>query len=140
MTTAENSRDGTFIALYVAVVTHVSWWNLRYFELGCFMTDLKKLKSHLETKLAELLERVDGIEDTLRDPGEKDWEENAIAWEKNEALEAIEVASETEIREIRRALQRIESGEYGKCSECNQPIAKARLEAVPWATTCMECA
>lgn len=104
------------------------------------MTDLKKLKSHLETKLAELLERVDGIEDTLRDPGEKDWEENAIAWEKNEALEAIEVASETEIREIRRALQRIESGEYGKCSECNQPIAKARLEAVPWATTCMECA
>lgn len=104
------------------------------------MNDLSNLKMTLENKLAELMQRVDRIEDSLRQPGEKDWEENAIARENNEALEAIEQASESEIRDIRAALRRIESGDYGVCSACKKPIGKARLEAIPWATTCIHCA
>lgn len=104
------------------------------------MVDYCILKQKLETKLAELLERADGIEDVLRQPGEKDWEENAIAKENDQALVAIENALETEIRDIKLALSRIESGDYGKCSNCQHPIAKARLEAIPWATTCIHCA
>ena len=103
------------------------------------MIDYCILKSELETKLAELLERAEGIENVLRDPGEKDWEENAIAREGDEALAAVGNATETEIRDIRLALHRINTGEYGVCATCHKPIAKARLAALPWATNCIGC-
>jgi len=38
-----------------------------------------------------------------------------------------------------RALERIEDGSYGFCSECGNPIAKKRLEAVPHARMCVDC-
>ncbi len=38
-----------------------------------------------------------------------------------------------------RALERIKEGNYGMCQECGQPIAKARLEAVPTARLCVSC-
>jgi len=92
----------------------------------------------LETRRAGL-ERVDGIENQLSDPGEKDWEENAITKEGDDMLAVVGNATETEIREIRVALQRIETYEYGECTVCHKPIAKSRLAAVPWATTCIVC-
>ena len=30
-------------------------------------------------------------------------------------------------------------GTYGACLRCGQPIAPARLEALPWAAHCIEC-
>ncbi|MBU0519745.1 TraR/DksA C4-type zinc finger protein [bacterium] len=38
-----------------------------------------------------------------------------------------------------RALLMIEDGTYGICQECENPIAKARLEAVPTAKLCVDC-
>jgi RNA polymerase-binding protein DksA len=38
-----------------------------------------------------------------------------------------------------RALERIKAGTYGICMECDQPISKVRLEAVPTATLCISC-
>ena len=37
------------------------------------------------------------------------------------------------------ALERIEAGKYGYCDACGEPIAKARLEAVPTAKLCVAC-
>ena len=37
------------------------------------------------------------------------------------------------LKEIDDALQRIEDGTYGICEATGKPIAKARLEAKPWA-------
>ena len=42
------------------------------------------------------------------------------------------------LREIDDALQRITDGTYGICEGTGQPIAKARLEAQPWARYCVE--
>jgi RNA polymerase-binding protein DksA len=42
------------------------------------------------------------------------------------------------IREIDQALERINNGTYGICTETGQPIAKARLEAQPWAKYCID--
>jgi DnaK suppressor protein len=42
------------------------------------------------------------------------------------------------ITEIDDALQRIEHGTYGICEGTGQPIAKARLEAQPWARYSVE--
>ena len=42
--------------------------------------------------------------------------------------------------EIEDALARIEEGTYGVCEGNDEPIPKARLEAIPWARFCVKCA
>ena len=42
------------------------------------------------------------------------------------------------LQEIDAALERIEQGTYGICEGKGTPIAKARLEAQPWARYCVE--
>jgi DnaK suppressor protein len=37
------------------------------------------------------------------------------------------------------ALARIEDGTYGACVNCGAQIPPERLEAMPWATLCIEC-
>lgn len=43
------------------------------------------------------------------------------------------------IEEIDRAMAKIEAGTYGVCEHCGQPIAEARLEALPYAALCVSC-
>jgi DnaK suppressor protein len=40
---------------------------------------------------------------------------------------------------IDAALTRIDAGSYGVCVNCGAQIAAERLEAMPWATLCIEC-
>jgi len=47
---------------------------------------------------------------------------------------------QTVLEEIREALERIEAGNYGRCEGCEKPIAKARLQALPYTRYCIECA
>ena len=42
------------------------------------------------------------------------------------------------LREIDDALQRIEQNTYGICEATGKPIAKARIEAQPWARYCVK--
>lgn len=41
---------------------------------------------------------------------------------------------------INEALGRIDQGKYGVCVECDEPIAKQRLAALPYARNCIQCA
>jgi RNA polymerase-binding transcription factor DksA len=41
--------------------------------------------------------------------------------------------------EINEALRRIARGEYGRCESCENPILRARLEAMPVARLCLSC-
>jgi DnaK suppressor protein len=40
---------------------------------------------------------------------------------------------------IDEALARMEAGTYGICVNCGAQIAPERLEAMPWATLCIDC-
>ncbi len=42
------------------------------------------------------------------------------------------------LKEIDDAMERIEQGVYGTCEATDKPIAKARLEAKPWARYCVK--
>ena len=42
--------------------------------------------------------------------------------------------------QIHQGLDRIKAGTFGKCEECGQPIAKPRLQALPYTAHCIECA
>jgi DnaK suppressor protein len=52
--------------------------------------------------------------------------------------EGLEETAEHVLYEIDAALVRIENGTYGLCSACGGPIGEERLEAVPYATLCIE--
>jgi len=51
----------------------------------------------------------------------------------------LEENSEQVLAEIDAALRRIDDRTYGICTNCGQQIAAERLEAVPWATLCIDC-
>jgi DnaK suppressor protein len=44
-----------------------------------------------------------------------------------------------ELASIEKALGRMREGEYGKCEACSERIPMARLNALPYATYCIEC-
>jgi RNA polymerase-binding protein DksA len=54
-------------------------------------------------------------------------------------LGLIENEQET-LDQIHAALGRIQAGTFGKCQECGGPIAKPRLQALPYTPHCIECA
>ena len=44
-----------------------------------------------------------------------------------------------ELANIENALERMKAGKYGLCEICNGKIPMARLNALPYATVCIEC-
>ena len=51
----------------------------------------------------------------------------------------LEENAEGVLAAIDAALQRMEDGTYGKCQNCDKDISAERLEAIPWATRCIDC-
>lgn len=104
------------------------------------MTDIKQAEALLRSRLAELTGRAEAIEDDLRQPLDADSSEQAIDLADDEALAGVDDVIRQEIHEIREALLRIERDEYGTCTSCGIVINPDRLEALPTATRCINCA
>ena len=104
------------------------------------MRDYSALKAQLDARLSELDARVHKIEDQLDDPVTKDWEDGAQEREGDEVLEGMGIAGLKEMELIRAALDRFEDGSYGICLKCGDDISTERLEAVPHAALCRNCA
>lgn len=104
------------------------------------MTALSQRKAQLETRLAELQARLDGIEDELDSHNSPDWEELATEREGDEVLEDLGTAGQLEMRQIAAALQRIDEGDYGFCTKCGAEIGAERLDLLPHTPFCRACA
>lgn len=108
----------------------------RHPETGLDDTTVAALRSHLlaaldddRAQLAELRRVVDEL------TGQHDLES---LQERELAERGITRATEA-LADIEDALARIEAGTYGTCEQCGNPIAVARLEAIPHARTCVSC-
>lgn len=44
------------------------------------------------------------------------------------------------LAKVNRAKERLEAGKFGVCEVCGKSIPVARLDVLPYATTCVECA
>jgi len=98
------------------------------------------LKAQLEEKLADLMSRLASIKKDVTQSHSGDSAEQAQERENDEVVDAIGNETALSIRVIQAALDRIEDGSYGICESCGEEIAKGRLEAVPEATRCVNCA
>lgn len=104
------------------------------------MIAISQRKAQLETRLAELQARIDGIENELDSHNSPDWEELATQREGDEVLEDLGTAGQLEMRQIAAALQRIDEGDYGVCTKCGAEISEERLDLLPQTPFCRSCA
>ncbi len=104
------------------------------------MRNIKHFEKRLRDRLAELEERLKGIEEDLDEPQSPDTEERATEREGDEVLESLGNRGLVEIRMIEAALSRIEDGTFGDCVVCGKPILSERLELLPHTPKCKNCA
>jgi RNA polymerase-binding protein DksA len=65
--------------------------------------------------------------------------DSATATLNREIDYTLEENSEHVLAAIEEALSRIEEGTFGTCVRCGRAIAEERLEAIPYATRCIDC-
>ena len=102
--------------------------------------NIAKHKKQIEDRIAELTTHIRKISDDLDQPLPAHLEDQAIDLEDDEVLEGIGRANQQEVRLLQIALSRIADGSYGICQKCGDPISEARLNAVPYAQVCRNCA
>jgi len=70
---------------------------------------------------------------------EHDPEGSTVAFER-EQLAGLRSHAQAHLAEIEGAVARLHDGQYGRCQRCGQPIADARLQALPATGLCVTCA
>ena len=103
-------------------------------------TELAATRDRLQSRLSQLTKRAGKIESDLRKPQNPDWAERATELENDEVLETLDTSTLEEVKQIQDALGRVNAGSYGVCVSCGKPVGDKRLEAVPHAATCINCA
>jgi RNA polymerase-binding protein DksA len=86
--------------------------------------------NHTESLTAETGDLSIGADDHLAD--------SATETYMRELDGGLEENAEHLLAEIDTALRRIDEGTYGMCVVCGRPIGAERLEAVPYATLCID--
>ena len=99
-----------------------------------------ELKSELESRLLALQARLASIKEDATRSHSGDAAGQAHEQENDEVVDAIGNETAQSIRDIQAALARIDDGSYGICGICGGEISAARLQAVPPATRCVDCA
>jgi len=109
-------------------------------------TGFNMLRSHLENEHKRLLEELKQVEDNARPKGERR-EGSPFGKREEEAAETTELEKRltmekrlrTQLADVEHALSKFDDATYGLCDVCGEPIAPARLEALPQAALCMKC-
>ncbi|MFI6351850.1 TraR/DksA C4-type zinc finger protein [Streptomyces sp. NPDC050743] len=101
-----------------------------------------ELLSEVERLRAEISSSEVSLAGLMRDSGDGAGDDQADTGTKNITREH-ELALAANAREMliqnEHALERLDAGTYGLCENCGDPIGKARMQAFPRATLCVEC-
>ena len=75
----------------------------------------------------------------LSDQSSGDMVDLALDSAHNEISSQLAEVESRELAHVETALERIREGTYGACESCNEAIPLARLQALPYATSCIDC-
>ena len=101
-----------------------------------------ELLDEMERLRGEILASEEAISGLMRDSGDGAGDDQADVGTKNISREhEMSLANNARemLRQTEHALERLEVGTYGLCESCGKPIGKARMQAFPRATLCVEC-
>ncbi|MFF0818548.1 TraR/DksA family transcriptional regulator [Rhodococcus sp. NPDC003318] len=87
---------------------------------------------------ARLADIVEGSHLTT-DDDEHDPEGATVAFERAQTATLLAEARR-EVDELDAAEHRLDSGTYGACEKCGHPISEERLDVLPAARRCIDCA
>jgi RNA polymerase-binding transcription factor DksA len=107
--------------------------------------EVAEARAELEGEVRRLQEELAASEAALsglmRDSGEGAGHDEADTGTKNITREhemALAANARATLEQTEHALQRLDAGTYGLCEVCGKPIGKARMQAFPRATLCVE--
>jgi len=104
---------------------------------------LLRLHSRLVTRRDALRKALSGDLDSLRDYNATfvvgDNVDAAVDTANEEISTQLAELESRELEQIEHALKRIIQGAYGRCEFCGGKIAEARLNALPYTNTCIDC-
>ncbi|MFK4154498.1 TraR/DksA C4-type zinc finger protein [Streptomyces fungicidicus] len=108
--------------------------------------EVEEARAELMSEVLRLGEEITSSEQSLaglmRDSGDGAGDDDADTGTKNITREhelALAANAREMLTQSERALQRLDAGTYGLCENCGNPIGKARMQAFPRATLCVEC-
>jgi DnaK suppressor protein len=82
------------------------------------------------------------LSEEIESPGQMTYGSQAAAathvFEQQRDL-ALRERAQLHLGQVEAALVRLDDGRFGTCKRCGNPIADARLEALPWAAYCIGC-
>ena len=102
---------------------------------------LQKMREVLVERRVALRKAIEGDFSMLRklDRSGGDVADCALETSYSELSSKLAEAETREVKSIDNALRLMDEGLYGKCEGCKSNIPMARLQAVPYATLCIEC-
>ncbi|WP_037623315.1 TraR/DksA C4-type zinc finger protein [Streptomyces aureus] len=101
-----------------------------------------ELQSEVLRLGAEISSSEEGLAGLMRDSGDGAGDDEADTGTKNITREhemALNANAREMLEQTERALDRLDAGTYGLCENCGNAIGKARMQAFPRATLCVEC-
>ncbi|MEU9720944.1 TraR/DksA C4-type zinc finger protein [Streptomyces sp. NPDC047976] len=108
--------------------------------------EVAEARAELESEVLRLRAELDAsevaISGLMRDSGDGAGDDQADTGTKNITREselALAANATSMLEQTERALERLEAGTYGLCENCGRPIGKARMQAFPRATLCVDC-
>ncbi|MBR4821055.1 TraR/DksA C4-type zinc finger protein, partial [bacterium] len=112
---------------------------------------LSKLQKALLKKRARLMGNVEKLEEESFMNSQKDYSGDISGYKTHiadigsdasgmELMLGLASNQQKLLQQVNDALARIEDGTYGLCQMCGKPIPQARLEAIPEAELCLNCA
>ncbi len=111
--------------------------------------DTNRFRQLLDEERRRVVDALDNIH--AENPGSMGEETEELSFQDNhigdvatatfdrEMASSLEENSTHVLAAIDEALARIDEGTFGICQRCGKPIAEERLEALPWATLCIDC-
>ncbi|MFD4700850.1 TraR/DksA family transcriptional regulator [Streptomyces niveus] len=107
--------------------------------------EVTEARAVLESEAARLNAEISSSEQALvglmRDSGDGAGDDDADTGTKNITREhemSLAANAREMVEQTERALLRLDAGTYGLCEVCGKPIGKARMQAFPRATLCVE--
>lgn len=104
---------------------------------------LLRLHARLVARRDALRKALDGDLDSLRNVASSsevgDSVDAAVDTASDEINSQLAEIESRELGQIEHALERMTDGMYGRCEFCNGRIAVARLNALPYTNTCIDC-
>ncbi len=108
-------------------------------ELEKVRKDLQAEAAGLETEIATAESQIaERLEDSVSGAGDDPADAGAKTFQREYELAQTQNAREL-LGQARAALASIDLGTYGVCQSCGRAIGKARLQAYPRASLCVEC-